>query len=128
MLLPTKPKAHTGITLSIPLCGCESRFLAVDLAGALVSWRHARLREMCRVTMHQVWIHRITINRLYERRGVVIEHYIRVRYRIDHVARMDKTRVSRRLFMAWVANSRFIGAAYMTYGGSLERWLKHADA
>jgi hypothetical protein len=43
-------------------------------------------------------------------------------------AAVDKTRPPRRLpLTAWVANSRPIGGTEMTYGRSLERWLKHAD-
>ena len=44
-----------------------------------------------------------------------------------HVARMDKTRLPRRLLTAWVANFRPTGGAEMTYGRSLERWLKYAN-
>ena len=125
-----KQKAYTGIILNVLLYGCESWCLTADLVGTLASWHHARLREMCRVTMHQVWIHRITTDELYERIGVQsIEYYIRVRTLrwVGHVARMDKTRLPRRLLTAWVANSRPIGGTEMTYGRSLERWLKHAD-
>ena len=85
---------------------------------------------MCRVTMHQVWIHRITTDELYERIGVKsIEYYIRVRTLrwVGHVARMDKMRLPRRLLTAWVANFRPNGGTEMTYGRSLERWLKHAN-
>ena len=125
-----KRKAYTGIVLNVLLFGCESWCLTADLVGTLASWHHARLREMCRVTMHQVWIHRITTDELYERIGVKsIEYYIRVRTLrwVGHVARMDKTRLPRRLLTAWVANSRPNGGTEMTYGRSLERWLKHAN-
>jgi hypothetical protein len=80
--------------------------------------------------MHQVWTHRITTDELYEPIGIKsIEYYIRVRTLrwVGHVARMDKTRRPRRLLTAWVANSRPIGGTEMTYGRSLERWLKHAN-
>ena len=46
---------------------------------------------------------------------------------VGHVARMDKTRLPRRLLTAWVANSRPIGGIEMTYGRSLERWSKLAQ-
>ena len=85
---------------------------------------------MCRVTMHQVWTHRINTDKLYERTEIKsIEYYIRVRKLcwVGHVARMGKTRLPRRLFTAWVANSRPIGGTEITYGRSLERWLKHAN-
>ncbi len=61
--------------------------------------------------MHQVWTHRITTDELYERIGIKsIEYYIRVRTLrwVGHMARMDKTRLPRRLRAAWVANSRLI--------------------
>ncbi len=80
---------------------------------------------MCRVTVHQVWTHRITSDELYERIEIKsIEYYIRVRTLrwVGHVARMDKTRLPRRLV---VASFRPIGGTEMTYGLSLERWLKH---
>ena len=46
-----KRKAYTGIVLNVLLFGCESWCLTADLVGTLASWHHARLREMCRVTM-----------------------------------------------------------------------------
>ena len=67
--------------------------------------------------MHQVWIHRITTDELYERTGVrSIEYYIRMRTLrwVGHVASMDKTRLPRRLLTAWVANSRLIGGTELT--------------
>ncbi len=78
---------------------------------------------MCRVTMHQVWIHRITSDELYERIGVKsIECCIRVRMLrwVGHEAHMNKTRLPRRLLTAWVENSRPIGGTEITYGSSLE--------
>ncbi len=80
--------------------------------------------------MHQVWTHRITTDELYELIGIKsIGYYIRVRTLrwVGHVARMDKTRLPRRLLTAWATNSRPIGGTEMTYGRSLERWLKHAN-
>ncbi len=58
-----------------------------------------------------------------------IEYYIRVRTLrwVGHVARIDVTRLPRRLLTAWVANTRPIVGTEMTYGRSLERWLKHAS-
>ena len=79
---------------------------------------------MCRGTMHQGWTYRITTDELYERIGIKsIEYYIRVHTLrwVDRVARMDKTRLPRRLLTAWVENSRPIGGTEMTYGRSLER-------
>ncbi len=71
--------------------------------------------------LSQVWTHQITTDGFYGRIGMKsIEHYIRV-------ACMDKTRLPRRLLTTWVANSRPIGGTEMTYGRSLERWLKHAN-
>ncbi len=88
-----KRKAYTGIVLNVFLFGCESWCLTADLVGTLASWHHARLREMCRVSMHKAWTHRITPDELYERIGIKsIEYYIRVstlRW-VGHVARMDK--------------------------------------
>jgi hypothetical protein len=75
-----KQKAYTGIILNVLFFGCKSWCLTADLVGALASWHHARLREMCRVTIHQVWIHQITTEELYEcNRVKSIEYYIRVR-------------------------------------------------
>ncbi len=68
---------------------------------------------MCRVIMHQVLTHRTTTDELYERIGIKsIEYFIRVRTLrwVGHVARMDKTRLPRRLLTAWVANSDPLGA------------------
>ena len=105
---------------------CESVYWLpdADLVRTLASWHHARLREMCRVTMHQVWIHRITPNELYERTEVKSTEYcIRVRTRrwVGHVARMDKLRRPRRLLTALIASTRPIAGTKMTYGSFLEQ-------
>jgi hypothetical protein len=74
--------------------------------------------------------HRITTDGLYERIIIKsIEYHIRVRALrwVGHVARMDKTRLPRRLLTAWVANSRPTGGTEMTYVRSLERLLKHTN-
>ncbi len=117
-----KRKAYTGIVFNVLLFGCESRCLTADLAGTLASWHRDRLREMCRITMHQVWSHRITTDGLNERTGIKsIEYYIRVR------ALRWVGRLPRRLLAAWVANSRPIGGTEITYGRSLEQWPKRAN-
>ena len=103
LLTKLSKKAYIGIILNVLLYGCESWCLTADLVRTLASWRHARLREVCRVTMHQVWIHRITTEELYERIGVQsIEYYIRVRTLrwVGHVVRMDKSRLPRWLLTA----------------------------
>jgi hypothetical protein len=46
---------------------------------------------------------------------------------VGHVARMDKTRLLRRLLTAWVDDSWPTGGTEMTYGRSLERWLNRAS-
>jgi hypothetical protein len=92
--------------------GCESWCLTANLVVTLPSWNHGQLREMCCITINQVCIRRIIINKLYERTGVQsIEYPFRVRTLrwVGHVAHMDKTRLPHQLLTAWVANSRPIG-------------------
>ena len=43
---------------------------------------------------------------------------------VGHVARMDKSRLPRRLLTAWVREPRPEFGQKMNYGRSLERWLK----
>ena len=46
---------------------------------------------------------------------------------VGHVVRMDKSRLPRRLLTAWVREPRPEFGQQMSYGRSLERWLKLFD-
>ena len=46
---------------------------------------------------------------------------------VGHVVRMDKSRLPRRLLTAWVREPRPEFGQEMSYGRSLERWLKLFD-
>ena len=79
---------------------------------------------MCRVTMHQVELYSITSVELQKRIGVWdLDYYVRRRTLqwVGHVARM---RLPRRLLTAWVCKPRPEFGQEMSYGQSLDRWLK----
>ena len=96
----------------------------------LRNWHNKRIREMCRVTMCQTFVHSITSRSLQQRTGVFeLPHYLASRTLLwaGHVARMPKSRLPKRLMLSWVREPRLAGGQEMTYGRSLERHLEHFD-
>ena len=83
----------------------------------LSSWLNKRVREMCRVTMCQTFVHRITSESLQKRTGVFsLEHYLASRMLLwaGHVARMPKNRLPKRLVLSWIREPRVAGGQEMT--------------
>ena len=117
--------------LSVLLYGCESWCLTQKgMLTPLRNWHNKRIREMCRVTMHQVELHGITSVELQKRIGIWdLDYYVgrRTLQWVGHVVRMDKSRLPRRLLTAWVHEPRLEFGQEMSYGRSLERWLKLFD-
>ena len=65
--------------------------------------------DMCRVTMHQVELNGITSVELQKRIGIWdLDYYVgrRTLQWVGHMARMDKSRLPRRLLTAWVRDPR----------------------
>ena len=82
---------------------------------------------MCRVTMHQVELCSITSVELQKRIGIWdLDYYVgpRTLQWVSHVARMDKSRLPRRLLTARLREPRPEFGQKMSYGRSLEWWLK----
>ena len=123
-----KGKVYAGGVLAVLLYGCESWCLTAEAITRLRNWHNKRIREMCRVTMFQTFVHQITSVSLQKRTGVFsLEHYLASRTLLwaGHVARMPKNRSPKRLMLSWVPEPRIAGGQEMTYGRSLERHLKH---
>jgi hypothetical protein len=123
-----KGKVYAGGVLAVLLYGCESWCLTAASVKRLALWHNKRVREMCRVTMCQTFVHRITSASLQKRTGVfALEHYLASRTLLwaGHVARMPKSRLPKRLMLSWVHEPRVAGGQEMTYGRSLERHLTH---
>ena len=64
-----KGKVYAGGVLAVLLYGCESWCLTAESVRRLANW-HSRIREMCRVTMLQTHVYRITSGSLQKRTGV----------------------------------------------------------
>ena len=93
----------------------------------LRKWHNKRICEVHRVTMHPVEFYGITSVELKKRIGIWdLDCYVgrRTLQWIGHVARMDKSRLLRCLLTAWVREPRPEFGQEMSYGRSLERWLK----
>ena len=92
---------------------------------------HARcIRAMCRVTRRHTWRHRISSAELRMRTGLkTIDSYITQRQLrwAGHVARMDQSRLPRKMLSSWVRNKRPLGCPRFTYGRGLNKALKKAD-
>ena len=68
-----------------------------------------RIREIYRMAMHQVELYSITSVELQKRIGIWdLENYVgrRTLQWVGHVARIDKSRLPRRLLTAWVREPR----------------------
>ena len=126
--LQAKAALYSSGVLSVLLYGCESWCLTQKgMLTPLRNWHNKRIREMCRVTMHQVELYSITSVELQKRIGIWdLDYYVgrRTLQWVGHVARMDKSRLPRRLLTAWVREPRPEFGQEMSYGRSLERWLK----
>ena len=100
-----KGKVYAGGVLAVLLYGCESWCLTAESVRRLSNWHNKRVREMCRVTMCQTFVHRITSESLQKRTGVFsLEHYLASRTLLwaGHVARMPKNRLPKRLMLSWI--------------------------
>ena len=67
---------------------------------------------MCRVTMRQTYIHRISSRSLQQRTCVFeLEHYLasRTLLWVGLIARMPKSRLPKRLVLSWVRAPRVAG-------------------
>jgi hypothetical protein len=53
-----KGKGFAGGFLAVLLYSFESRYLTAEAITRLRNWHNKRLREMCRVTMCQTFVHR----------------------------------------------------------------------
>lgn len=125
-----KGKLYAGGVLAVLLYGCESWCLTAASIKRLSLWHNKRIREMCRVTMCQTFVHQITSRSLQQRTGVYeLQYYIASRALMwaGHVARMPKSRLPKRLMLSWVHAPRTPGGQEMNYGRSLERHLKYFD-
>ena len=125
-----KGKVYAAGVLAVLLYGCESWCLTAEMIQKLSRWHNKRIREMCRVTMCQTFVYRITSKSLQHRTGLFeIQHYLASRTLLwaGHVARMPKHRLPKRLVLSWVSTPRVTGGQEMTYGRSLERHLKRFD-
>jgi hypothetical protein len=123
-----KGKVYAGGVLAVLLYGCESWCLSAASLSKLSNWHNKRIREMCRVTMCQTMVHRITSKSLQQRTGVYdIQHYVASRTLMwaGHVARMPKSRLPKRIMLSWVQEPRLSGGQEMTFGRSLSRHLEH---
>ena len=112
-----KGKLYTGGVLAVLLYGCETWCLTESSFRRLSSWHNKRIREMCRVTMRQTYVHHISSKSLQQRTGVFeLEHYLAsttLRW-AGHVARMPKSRLPKRLMLSWVQEPRVTGGQEMS--------------
>ena len=123
-----KGKVYASGVLAVLLYGCESWCLTAKSVRRLANWHNKRIREMCRVTMLQTYVYRISSESLQKRTGVFsLEHYLASSTLLwaGHVARMHKNRLPKRLMLSWIPEPRVAGGQEMTYGRSLQRHLAH---
>ena len=85
---------------------------------------------MCRVTRTHVWKHHIPTEALMQRLGLdAVDFYVARRQLgwLGHVARMDFSRLPRRMLSCWVPRKRPPGAPRMTYGRTVGKALDVFD-
>ena len=74
-----KGKVYAGGVLAVLLYGCESWCLIAASIQKLGLWYNMRIREMCRITMRQTFIHRITSKSLQQCTGVFEQQHYALR-------------------------------------------------
>ena len=85
---------------------------------------------MCRVTRKHTWTHHIATEDLTRRFGLDSADFYVARRQLGwlgHVARMDYSRLPRRMLSCWVSHKRPPGAPRMTYGRSILKALDTFD-
>ena len=125
-----KKLIYEGLILSILLYGSETWCLTEELFTRLRNFHAQCLRTMCRVNRRHTWKHRISSAELRKRTGLkTIDTYITQRQLrwAGHVARMDFTRLPRKMMSSWVRNPRPRGCPRFTYGRGLNKALKKAN-
>jgi hypothetical protein len=128
--LPTledKGLVFATLCISILLYGCECWSLKGKELQRLRVFYNRCIRSMCKVTMKQVFVHRISTAELLERLGIrSLDYYYNTRLLrwAGHVARMPMTRTPRRLLTSWVDHKRLVGAPAMTIGRTINKALK----
>ena len=93
----------------------------------LRNWHNKHIREMCRVTIHQVELYGITSVELQKRIAIWdLDYYVKRRTLqwVGHVVRMDKSRLPRRLLKAWVREPRPEFGQEMTVAGAVAQTLR----
>ena len=125
-----KSALYVALILSILLYGSESWCLTEKLLRKLRTFHHRCVRAMCRVTRKHTRVHRISTVELLYRTGLSpIDTYITRRQLrwAGHVARMDFSRLPRKMISCWVRNKRPCGAPQYTYGRGLVKAMKKAN-
>ena len=125
-----KGKVYAGGVLAVLLYGYESWCLTAESVRRLSNWHNKRVREMCRITMCQTFVHRITSESLQKRtEAFSLEHYLASRTLpwAGHVARMSKNRLPKRPMLSWIREPRVAGDQGMIYGRWLQRHLNPID-
>ena len=121
-----KGKLYCAFVLQTLLHGSESWSMTEILLNRLRVFHNSCARAMCRVTMHHIIKHHIHNADLHKRLSIhSLDHYYNSRLLrwAGHVARMDMTRIPRKLLTGWVAHPRPIGRPYMNFGHTLKKAL-----
>ena len=110
-----KGRIYVTLVLSVLLYGSECWSLREDLFDRLNSFHNRCVRTMCRITIaHTIRCH-IRSESLYERVGIrPLRTYYELRLLrwAGHLARMDMSRLPRKLLTGWVAHPRPNGCPY----------------
>ena len=120
---------YSTLILPILLYGSECWCLSENLFHELRLFHHACARSMCRVNLSQTFMYRISTRDLLDRLGLQsIDTYIVKRSLswAGHVARMDFSRIPRKMLSSWVCSKRNLGCPDFTYGRGLFKMLKLA--
>ncbi len=115
------------LVLSILLYGSECWSLREDLYDRLNCFHDRCVRTMCLITVAHTIRHHIRSESLNERVGIkplMVYNELRLLRWAGYLARMDRSRLPRKLLTGWVANPRPNGCPLMTWGRTLKKALK----
>ena len=125
-----KKFVYTALVLSILLYGAECWSQTEKLYNRLRTFHARCVRAMCRVTRKHTREHRISTFALLKRIGLrTADAYVTRRQLrwAGHVARMDFSRLPRKLLSSWVRAKRPHGSPQFTYGRGLRKALRKAQ-
>ena len=126
----SKAAIYTGLIRPIALCGSEAWCLTARDSNTLTRFENGCLRVMNNISARSQRSNYISSSSLRRRLGIAKISSICVRNQLrwaGHLARMDWSRLPRKLLSSWCRYKRPTGAPNYTYGRQLHQSLRDSN-